>query len=120
MFTFFPITTNAASGRVKHTAIASSAHFLVVGVTTGSVYILDSDNFVTQHIFTFLKEGVTKLAISNDERYLAMTSKSEIYVIDVINKKTLMKITDVKSEITALCWGLIYLLISNYYFIIYY
>ena len=108
MFKFDLIPTNFVFGRVKSTCLCTSKSYLAVGVSTGSIYILNIETYEQMHVLTRSGNPATKLAISQDEQLLALTAGSSLEIFPLFGKQPLLRMTSHMDVITALAWGLLF------------
>lgn len=71
---------------VKLTCIDSCSEYLLLGATTGSLYVFDrkTSKFIQLLSIEDIREPIVKIKFSPDERFLAIaTSKPNIYVLEI-------------------------------------
>ena len=109
MFNFQVINTPFITGRVRGTCICSSKSYLAVGVTTGTIYILNNETYQQVHMLPLLKETPIHISISPDETYIAGVSASSFVVANITTKQvTQIATSGGSSPVTALTWGFLH------------
>ena len=108
MFKFQLLDTPFISKRIRGTCICSSKSYVAIGVSTGTVYVLNNETFARVHVLTVLKDQPTHLSISPDESLIAIVTVSSLVIVNLASKQVTSVAKNLATNpVTALAWGLI-------------
>ncbi|XP_034952200.1 Hermansky-Pudlak syndrome 5 protein homolog [Chelonus insularis] len=98
----------AATQRIKYTCINVSTNYIVLGSTSGSIYLFIRESCVFQQLMPLSEGPVTHILISPDEKTVALSSKRGS--VCVVSIKPVFKLLSISNEhigeiITCLCWN---------------
>ncbi|KAK0165386.1 hypothetical protein PV328_003902 [Microctonus aethiopoides] len=94
--------------RIKYTCINTSTNYIVLGSTSGSLYLFTREPCIFQQLIPLSEGPVIHLLISPDEKTIALATKRGS--VCIINLKPTIKLLSVLNEhinetITCLCWN---------------
>ena len=106
MFKFEVIPTPFIGDNAKGTAICTSPHFLGIGLSTGAVYLLNLETYGEVHVFNLFEDPPTRISISPDEKYLAVVSQTQFYIVEIEKQSAVTRVTAHADGVTSLSWGM--------------
>ncbi|XP_014208666.1 uncharacterized protein LOC106639526 [Copidosoma floridanum] len=97
-----------ATKKMQYTCMATSSNYIVLGATSGSIYLFTRDPCVFQQLIPLSEGAVVQVQISPDEKTIALaTVRGSVCLVSLKPSFKLITVSNehTKEKVTCLCWN---------------